>query len=61
MREECRSVLNAIEGLEYKICGRELVWTFGFLNGTCQWTDELENTIINNKPTTKREIAELLK
>ena len=25
MREECRSVLNAIDGLEYKICGRELV------------------------------------
>lgn len=61
MKEECTSILDAIEGFEYKICGRELIWALGFLNGTCQWTDLLENTIISNKPTTKRAIAVLLK
>lgn len=61
MKEECKSILDEIEGLEYKISGRELIWSLGFMNGTCQWTDSLENTIIRNTPTTKREIAELLK
>lgn len=61
MKEECKSVLDVIDGFEYKISGRELVWSIGFMNGTCQWTESLENTIISNKPTTKREIAELLK
>lgn len=60
MKEECKSILDGIGDFEYKICGRELVWSLGFLNGTCQWTGLLENAIINNKPTTKREIAELL-
>jgi len=61
VKEDCRSILDEIEGLEYKISGRELVWSLGLLNGTCQWTDSLENTIISNKPTTKQEIAALLK
>lgn len=60
MNGECKTILNEIEGFEYKICGRELIWTLGYLNGTCQWTESLENAIINNKPTTKSEIAELL-
>ncbi len=60
MNGECKTILNEIEGFEYKICGRELIWTLGCLNGTCQWTESLENAIINNKPTTKSEIAELL-
>lgn len=53
MNGECKTILNEIEGFEYKICGRELIWTLGCLNGTCQWTESLENAIINNKPTTK--------
>lgn len=61
MSDECKMILDAIPGLNYRLCGRELIWTLGFLNGTCQWTDLLENTIIGNKPTTKRDIAELLK
>lgn len=61
MSDECKMIFDAIPGLDYRLCGRELIWTLGFLNGTCQWTDLLENTIITKKPTTKREIAELLK
>lgn len=61
MTKECRSILDGVDGLEYRISGRELIWSLGLLNGTCQWTDSLENTIICKKPTTKREIAELLK
>lgn len=61
MSDECKMILDAIPGLDYRLCGRELMWTLGFLNGSCQWTETLENTIINNKPVTKREIAELLK
>ena len=61
MSDECKMILDAIHGLDYRLCGRELMWTLGFLNGSCQWTETLENTIINNKPVTKREIAELLK
>ena len=61
MSDECKMIFDAIPGLDYRLCGRELIWSLGFLNGTCQWTDSLENAIINKKPTTKREIAELLK
>lgn len=61
MSDECKMIFDAIPGLDYRLCGRELVWSLGFLNGACQWTEILENTIISNKPTTKREIAELLK
>lgn len=61
MSDECKMILDAIPGLDYRLCGRELMWTLGFLNGSCQWTETLENTINNNKPVTKREIAELLK
>lgn len=61
MSDECKMIFDAIPGLDYRLCGRELVWSLGFLNGTCQWTDSLEHSIISRKPTTKREIAELLK
>lgn len=61
MSDDCKKILDAIPGFDYRLCGREIIWSIGFLNGTCQWTDSLENTIICNKPTTKREIAELLK
>ena len=61
MSDECKMIFDAIPGLEYRLCGRELVWSLGLLNGACQWTDTLENTIISIKPTTKREIAGLLK
>lgn len=58
---ECKIVLDAIAGFKYHICGRELVWSMGYMNGSCQWNDSLENSIISNNPTTKRAIAELLK
>ena len=59
--DECRQIFDAIDDLEYRICGRELVWSMGFLNGTCWWTPDLENSIITANPRTKREIAQLLK
>lgn len=59
--DDCKSVLDAIEGLVYRLCGRELVWSLGLLNGSCQWTIELENEIISANPATKREIVQLLK
>ena len=61
MSNECKMIFDAIPGFDYRICGRELIWSLGFLNGSCQWTNSLEVTIVSNKPTTKREIAELLK
>lgn len=58
--DRCRQIFDAIADLSYRICGRKLVWSMGFLNGTCRWTPDLENSIITNNPKTKREIAQLL-
>ena len=35
MKGECESILNGIDGLEYRISGRELVWSLGFPCGFC--------------------------
>lgn len=61
MSEECKLILDAIVDFKYRLYGRELVWSCGLLTGTCQWREALETEIITTKPTTKREIAELLK
>lgn len=57
----CRQIFDAIADFKYRICGRELVWSMGFLNGTCRWSPDLENSIITENPKTKREIVQLLK
>lgn len=59
--ESCKSIFDAIDGFKYEICGRELIWSLGFMSGSCQWTKSLQEMIISKNPTAKREIVELLK
>lgn len=58
--DECRNILNNIEGLKYSTKGRMLYWSCGFMNGTHLWTDTIEQLIIRKVPTTLTELVELL-
>lgn len=60
MSDECRMILNSIEGLEYSIKGNALYWSIGRISGTCPWNEDKDKLIIDKKPQTKRQIVELL-
>ncbi len=58
--EECKQVLDAIDGFEYHISGRMFYWNIGRMNGNCPWPDEMENEIIRQHPTDKWELMSML-
>ena len=53
MGEDCKRILDAIEGFEYHISGRMFYWSIGRMNGSCPWPDEMEAEIIRQHPTDK--------
>jgi len=60
MSENCKRILNTIEGLEYHISGRMFYWSIGRMNGNCPWPDEIETEIIRQHPTDKWELLSIL-
>lgn len=58
--EECKRILDAIDGIECHINGRMFYWSFGMLKGSCPWPDEMEAKIIEANPKTKLELIALL-
>lgn len=60
MSENCKIVLNAIEGFEYYISGRSLYWSIGRMNGCCPWQYAIETEIIRRHPTDKWELISML-
>lgn len=58
--DECKSLLDAFEGLQYHITGRMFYWNFGQMSGNCPWTEEKEAEILRVHPTDKWELMELL-
>lgn len=58
--DECKKVLDAIEGLEYHICGRMFYWNIGRMNGKCPWPNEMESEIMRQHPTDKWELISML-
>lgn len=53
--EECKAVLDATVGFEYRIQGKMLYWNIGSVSGSFIVSKELEKYIINNRPSTKRD------
>lgn len=60
INEQCKQILDAIEGFEYNISGRMFYWNIGRMNGNCPWPDEIETEIINQHPKDKWELMSLL-
>lgn len=58
--EECKRILDAIDGIKYHISGRMFYWSFGLLKGYCPWPDKMEAKIIEANPKTKLELIALL-
>lgn len=58
--EECKRILDAIDGFKYHISGRMFYWSFGLLKGSCPWPDEMEAKIVEANPKTKLELIVLL-
>lgn len=58
--EDCKKVLNAIEGLEYHISGRMFYWRIGRMNGSCPWPEDMETEIIRQHPTDKWALISIL-
>ncbi len=60
LSEDCKKVLDAIEGFEYRISGRMFYWSIGCMNGSCPWPDKIETEIIRQHPTDKWELMSML-
>ena len=60
LSEDCKKVLDAIEGFEYRISGRMFYWSIGRMNGSCPWPGEMETEIICQHPTDKWELISML-
>ncbi len=58
--EECKNVLDNISNIDYYVKGRLFYWSCGFLQGTRPWDNNIETSIIENKPTTKLELLSIL-
>lgn len=57
---ECKQVLDAIQGLEYHVSGRMLYWNIGCMNGSCPWPYDMETEIIRQHPRDKWELISML-
>ena len=60
INEDCKKILDAIEGFEYHINGRMFYWSIGRMNGSCPWPTEMETEIIRQHPTDKWELISIL-
>lgn len=59
--EDCINILNAIPDFSYKIRGKNIVWeTTRSRNNSTEWTQELENKIIEISPCSAKEIFKIL-
>lgn len=53
--DKCKAVLDATVGLEYRIQGKMLYWNIGSVSGSFPVSKELEEYLINNRPSTKKD------
>lgn len=58
--DECKMILDGIDGFEYHIRGRMLYWRIGRMSGNCPWPVDLEVKIIHMQPSDKWELMEIL-
>ncbi len=58
--QECRVILDKIEGLDYFVRGRMFYWQLDDFTGSCPWPECKEQEIIDKKPTTRRELIVIL-
>lgn len=57
--DECKRILDRIEGLSYRMEGSMLYWSFGFFSGSLPWSADVERTIVESKPLTKSDFINL--
>ncbi len=60
INEDCRKILDGIKGLVYSVRGRMFEWRISNFSGSCPWSEDIEKLIIENQPTTRRELVILL-
>lgn len=58
--DECRKILNRIDGFNYSVKGRMFEWWMGDFSGSFPWNKETETHIIEKSPTTRKELVSLL-
>lgn len=58
--EACREVLDNIEGLRYYVRGRFFYWQMDDFTGSCPWPEGKEQEIIENRPSSRRELVAIL-
>lgn len=58
--DECKRVLDAIDGFKYHISGRMFYWSIGRMNGSCPWPEKMETEIIRLHPKDKWELISML-
>lgn len=59
MSEDCRGILEGIDGLEFYVKGRMLYWSIGLMSGSYPWSVEVQERIVMQRPKTKREFISL--
>lgn len=59
LRQECKDVLDAIEGLDYSVNGRMLYWSIGLMSGSYPLDEDVQKRIISRNPKTKKEFITL--
>ena len=59
MSEDCRGILEGIDGLEFYLKGRMLYWSIGLMSGSYPWSVEVQERIVMQRPKTKREFISL--
>lgn len=61
INNKCKYILNSIPNFSYEIKGNKLIWDYAHSKGnSTMWTPELETAIIENKPSTIKDIFKLL-
>lgn len=60
INDACREVLDSIDGLRYYVIGKMFYWRLGDFTGSCPWSKEKEQEIIDQRPTSRRELVAIL-
>lgn len=57
---ECKTILDAIPDFSYEIKGKKIIWYSDSFSGSTLWTSRLQNEIIENAPSTAKDIFKML-
>ena len=58
--DDCKAILDAIEGIKYFVSGKYFYWNVGAMKGVLPWPDKYETLIIERRPNNKIDFITLL-